>query len=54
MNEVIRVTTIRKNQLCSSCKKELMKGSKVIVKTSRISRTIKRIYYCLECGEEIK
>lgn len=51
MNEVIRTTTIRKNQICSNCKKELLKGSKVIVKTFKIGKTIKRSYYCLECKE---
>jgi uncharacterized protein with PIN domain len=47
---VIRTTVIRKNQICSECKKELLKGSKVTVKTYVTGRTVKRLYYCLECN----
>lgn len=50
----IRNTIIRTNQVCTACKKELLKGSNVIVKTFPIKRTMKREYYCLECGEVLK
>lgn len=50
----IRNTIIRKNQICNACKKELLKGSNVIVKTFPVKRTMKREYYCLGCGEELK
>ncbi len=50
----IRYTVIRTNQVCATCKKELPKGSMVIVKTFVVKRTMKREYYCLECGEVLK
>ncbi len=46
----IRTTTIRTNQICSHCGKELLKGSKVLVKTWVDKRSMKRLYYCLDCN----
>jgi methionyl-tRNA synthetase len=50
---VIRTTIIRKNQIYSECEKELLKGSKVIVKTYVTGRTVKRAYYCQDCGQKL-
>lgn len=55
-----RTTTIRVNQKCVKCGKELIKGNKVIVKTYPKGRTMKRFYECLDhnrmfctsCGKE--
>jgi hypothetical protein len=49
MSEVIRITTIRKDQNCCGCNKIIPKGSKVIVRIPVNGRTIKRNYYCNEC-----
>jgi ribosomal protein L28 len=54
VNEITRITTIRKDQLCSNCGEKLLKGNKVMVKTSKNNNTITRLYYCLECKEELK
>jgi uncharacterized protein with PIN domain len=50
MNEVKRITIIKKDHQCEKCKCELTKGSKVIVVASITGRTIKRQYYCFKCN----
>ena len=49
---IARNIALRKDNVCCNCNSKLLKGEKIIVKTWKEGKTVKRQYFCTACGEE--